>query len=95
MLYLNDIVYVFIVFFVVNVMLGCKNVSDVLYTICYVLMCPILCYLSCIIFFMFVVVMFMGGIHYKLFNFFFILFSNMYISSCITCLYLYKLENKV
>ena len=48
MLYLN-IVYVFIVFFV-NVMLGCKNVSDVLYTICYVLMCLILCYLSCIIF---------------------------------------------
>ena len=89
MLYLNDIVYVFIVFFV-NVMLGCKNVSDVLYTICYVLMCLILCYLSCIIFFMF-----MGGIHYKLFNFFSIIFSNMYISSCITCLYLYKLENKV
>ena len=37
----------------------------------------------------------MGGIHYKLFNFFSILSSNMYISSCITCLYVYKLENKV
>ena len=31
-----------------NVMLGCKNVSDVLYTICYVEMCLILCYISCI-----------------------------------------------
>ena len=51
--------------------------------------------LSSVIFFMFVVIMFMGGIHYKLFNFFSILFSNMYISSCITCLYLYKLGNKV
>ena len=96
-------------------LLGCKNVSDVLYAICYILMqcqlenkvcnvsyivlsfmyiifrcCLILCYV-----FMFVVIMFMGGIHYKLFNFFSILFPNMYISSCITCLYVYKLENKV
>ena len=36
MLYLNYIVYVFFLF--MNVMLGCKNVSDVLYIICYVLM---------------------------------------------------------
>ena len=77
-----------------NVMLGCKNVSDVLYTMCCILMqcqlenkvcnvsyivlslmysifryCLILCYI-----FMFVVIMFMGVIHYKLFNFFSILF---------------------
>ena len=47
--------------------------------------------LSCVIF-MFVVIMFMGGIHYKLFNVFSILFPNMYISSCIACLYVYKFE---
>ena len=77
-----------------TVMLGCKYVSDVLYTMCYVLMqcqlenkvcnvyyivlsfmyilfrcCLILCYI-----FMFVVIMFMGGIHYKLFDLFSILF---------------------
>ena len=86
MLYLNYIVYACFFVFFMNVMLGCKNVSDVLHAICYVLMqcqlenkvrnmshivssfmyiifrcCLILCYI-----FMFVVIMFMGGIHYKL-----------------------------
>ena len=39
--------------------------------------------------------MFVGGIYYKLFNFFSIIFQKMYISSCITCLNVYKLENNV
>ena len=52
--------------------------------------CLILCYL-----FIFVIIMFMGGTYYRLFNFFSFVFPNMYISSCITCLYVYKLENKV
>ena len=57
-------------------MLGCKNVNDVLYTICYVLMSYIVlsfmyiifrcCLIQCYIFYV-VVIMFMGGIHYKLF----------------------------
>ena len=34
-------------------------------------------------------------IYYKSHNFYSVLFHNMYISSCITCLYVYKLENKV
>ena len=38
MLYLNYIVYVCFFVLFMNMMLGCKNVSDVLYTICYVLM---------------------------------------------------------
>ena len=37
MLYLNYIVVFFVCLFM-NVMLGCKNVNDVLYTICYALM---------------------------------------------------------
>ena len=37
MLYLNHDVC-FFVCLLMNVMLGCKNVNDVLYTICYVLM---------------------------------------------------------
>ena len=49
--------------------------------------CLILCYL-----FLFVVIMFMGGIYYKLFNFVSFLFPN--ISSSIACLYVYKLELK-
>ena len=70
----------------------CFNVSYIVLFFMYIIFrCLILCYS----FLMFVVIMFMGGIHYKLFNFFSILFSNMYISSCIICLYLYKLENKV
>ena len=52
--------------------------------------CLILFYL-----FMFVIIMFMGGMYYELFNFFSFLFLNMYISSCITCLYVYKLKNEV
>ena len=69
-----------------NVMLGCKNlnnVSDVLYTMLHLnemscwkiafVMCLIMCYL-----FMFVIITFMGGIYYKLFNFFSYLFQNMY-----------------
>ena len=36
----------------------------------------------------------MGGIHYKLFTFFSNLFPNMYISSCITCMHVYKFEIK-
>ena len=36
--------------------------------------------------------MFIGGIYYKLFNLFSFLFSTVYISSCITCLYAYMLE---
>ena len=79
---------------VMNVMLGYKNVSDVLYAMCYVSMqcqlenkvcnvsyivlsfmyiifrcCLILCYV-----FMFVVIMFKGGNHYKFYNFFSIRF---------------------
>ena len=49
--------------------------------------CIILCYI-----FMFVIVMFMGGIYYKLFSLFSMLLPNMYISLCMTCLYVYKLE---
>ena len=116
MLYLNYIVCLFLcIVLLMNVMLGCKNVSDILHTICYVLMqcqlknkvcnvpyivlsfmyiificCLIMCYII-----IFAVIMLMGGFHYKLFNFFSILFPNMYISSCITCLYVHKLENKV
>ena len=52
--------------------------------------CLFQCYL-----FMSVIIMFMGGIYYKLFNFFSILFPNMYISSCIRCLYVYKLGNEI
>ena len=51
--------------------------------------CLILCYL-----FLFVIVKVMGDVYYKLFHFFSFLFPNMYVS-CITCLYVYKLENKV
>ena len=50
----------------------------------------ILCYL-----FVFEIIMFMGGIYYNLCNFFSIIILNMYISSCMTCLYVYKLKNKV
>ena len=39
-------------------------------------------------------IMLMGEIYYKLLNFISFLFPNMYISSCITCLYVYKLEIK-
>ena len=52
--------------------------------------CLILCYL-----FMSVITMYMGGINYKLLNFFSFLFPNMYISSCITCLYVHKFEIKL
>ena len=51
--------------------------------------CLIMCY-----FFMFVIIMFKGGIYYKLTYFFSFLFPNMYISSCIACLYVFKLEMK-
>ena len=47
--------------------------------------CLILCYL-----FMSAIIMFMGGIYYKLLNLFSLLFQNMYISSCIACLYAYS-----
>ena len=52
--------------------------------------CLILCHL-----FMSVIIMFIGGIYYKLFDLFTFRFPNIYVSSCITCLYVYKLENKV
>ena len=71
-----------------------NNVCNVSYfVLCFVSIkiscCLILCYL-----FMSVIIMLMGEIHYKLFNFFSFLSPNMYISSCITCLYVYKLEIK-
>ena len=43
---------------------------------------------------MFVLIMFMGGIYYELYNFFSFLFPNIYISSCIACLYVFMLEIK-
>ena len=51
--------------------------------------CLILCYL-----FIFVIIMLVGGIYHKLLNLISFLFPNIYISSCITCLYVYKLEIK-
>ena len=49
--------------------------------------CFILYYL-----FMFVVIMFIGGIYYELLNFFSILFPNMYISSCMNISWKIKLD---
>ena len=50
--------------------------------------CLILCHL-----YMSGIIMFMGEIYHKLFEFFSFPFLNMYIS-CIACLYVYKLEIK-
>ena len=77
-----------------NVMLE-NNVCNVSYVVlsfmsAIIRCCLILCYL-----FMFMIIMFIEGIHYKLFNFISFLFPNMYISSCMTCLYVDKLENNV
>ena len=69
----------------------CANVCNVSYVVLsfmsiIIRCCVILCYL-----FMSVIIMFIGGIYYKLSNFFSFLLSN--ILSCITCLYVHKLEN--
>ena len=68
------------------------NVSYIVLSFMFIIIrcCLILCYI-----FMFVIIMFMGGIYYKLFNFFSFFFPNMYITSCITCLYVYKFDKKL
>ena len=67
------------------------NVSYIVLSFMFIIIrcCLILCYIL-----MFVIIMFMGGVYYKLFNFFSYHFPNMYISSCVTCLYVYKFETK-
>ena len=71
-----------------------NKVCNVSYIVLSFMFIIIICHLILCYIFIFVIIMFMGGIYYKLFNFFSILFPNMYISSCLY-IYIYKFENDV
>ena len=70
-----------------------NNVCNVFYIVL-LFMSLIRCCITLCYHFMSVIIMFVGGIYYKLFSLFSFLFPNMYVSSCIECLYAYKLEIK-
>ena len=70
-----------------------NNVSNVSYIVLSFMSIIIRCCLTLCHLIMFVIITFIGGIYYKLFNFFSFLFQ--ICISCITCLYVYKLEIKL
>ena len=69
-----------------------NNVCNVSYIVLSLMSMIIRCYLILCYLFLFVIIMFMGGIYYKLFNSFSFLFPN--VSSSMVCFYVYKLEIK-
>ena len=66
-----------------------NNICIIVY--CIIFMSLIIrCRLILCLFFTFVIITFMEGIYYNLFNFFSFLFPNMYFSSCIIIMVIFK-----